>query len=89
MTLDAPSSLLVQNKTPNNRLLGTEGQNLVVQCTAVGGDPVPDVTLHIPGLLAVPRGKQSVTYRLQAVERSWDGQTINCTARNNSIINYS
>ena len=40
-----PSSLSIENVTPANRLLGTEGQDLTVSCTAVGGTPAPNVIL--------------------------------------------
>ena len=44
-----PSSLRIENVTTEQRLLGTQEQDLVVSCTAIGGIPAPNVALIIEG----------------------------------------
>jgi hypothetical protein len=44
-----PSKLIIENATPENRLLGTQGQDLTVSCKAEGGKPAPNVVLIIDG----------------------------------------
>ena len=81
-----PSSLSIENVTPeNNRLLGTEGQDLSVSCKAVGGTPAPNVVLIIDGQ-TVASQTQSVQYTLTAINRSYDRKTVTCQA---SIPAYS
>ena len=78
----APSSLSIENVTPeNNRLLGTEGQDLTVSCKAVGGKPVPNVVLEIDGQ-TVANQTQTAQYTLTTVNRSYDRKTVTCQASN-------
>ena len=42
-----PSSLRIENATPENRIIETEGHDLTVSCRAVGGKPAPNVVLII------------------------------------------
>ena len=78
----APSRLSIENVTPeNNRLLGTEGQDLSVSCTAVGGTPAPVVVLIIDGL-TVASQTQTVQHTLTTINRSYDKKTVTCQASN-------
>jgi hypothetical protein len=44
-----PSSLTIEHVTTEKRLLGTQEEDLVVSCTAIGGIPAPNVVLIIEG----------------------------------------
>ena len=74
-----PSSLGIENVTPANRLLGTEGQDLTVSCKAEGGTPPPNVILIIDGQ-TVANQTQSVQHTLTAINRSYDRKTVTCQA---------
>jgi hypothetical protein len=74
-----PSSLCIENVTPANRLLGTEGQDLTVSCKAVGGTPAPNVILIIDGQ-SVANRTQLVQCTLATINRSYDGNTVICQA---------
>ena len=77
-----PSSLSIENVTPeNNRLLGTEGQDLSVSCKAVGGTPSPNVVLIIDGQ-TLANQIQSVQHILTVIDRSYDRTTVTCQASN-------
>jgi hypothetical protein len=71
--------LNIENVTPENRLLRTEGQDLTVPCTAVGGTPAPNVVLKIDGQ-SVASQTQSVQYTLNTISRSYDRKTVTCQA---------
>ena len=78
----SPSSLNIENvTTENNRLVGTEGQDLTVACKAVGGKPAPNVVLIIDGQY-VANQTQSVQSILTAINRSYDRTTVTCQANN-------
>ena len=76
-----PSSLNIENLTPPNRLLGTEGQDLTVSCKAVGGIPAPNVVLIIEGETVASR-TQLVQHTLTTIRRSYDRKTVTCQASN-------
>jgi hypothetical protein len=71
--------LKIENVTPEDRLLGTEGQDLIVSCKAEGGTPVPYVVLIIDGQSAANQ-TQTVQYTLNAINRSYDRKTVTCQA---------
>ena len=77
----APSSLRIENVTPENRLLGTEGQDLTVSCKAVGGTPAPNVALILDGQ-TVASQPQSAQYTLTTINRSYDRRTVTFQASN-------
>ena len=74
-----PSSLRIENVTPQSRLLGTEGQDLTVSCKAVGGKPAPNVVLIIDGQ-TVTSQTQIVQHTLTTINRSYDHKTVTCQA---------
>ena len=74
-----PSSLSIENVTPENRLLGTEGQGLTVSCKAVGGKPAPNVVLIIDGQ-SLANQTQIVQHTLTTIKRSYDRKTVTCQA---------
>ena len=74
-----PSSLSIENVTPENRLLGTEDQHLTVSCKVVGGTPAPNVVLIIDGQ-TVANQTQTVQYTLTTINRSYDRKTVTCQA---------
>ena len=77
-----PSSLSIENNiTSNNRLLGTEGQDLTVSCKAEGGKPAPNVVLIIDGQTKSNQ-IQSVQHTLTTINRSYDIKTVTCQASN-------
>ena len=72
---------VLENVTPENRLLGTEGQDLTVSCKAVGGTPAPNVVLIIDGQ-SVANQTQTAQHTLTAINRSYDQKTVTCEASN-------
>ena len=76
-----PSNVSFENVAPQDRLLGTEDQDLTVSCRAVGGTPAPNVILIIDGQ-TVANQTQSVQHTLTAINRSYDKKTVTCEASN-------
>jgi predicted nuclease of predicted toxin-antitoxin system len=77
-----PTSLNIENVTPaNNRLLGTEDQDLTVSCKAEGGKPAPNVILIIDGQTKSNQ-TQSVQHTFNTINRSYDRKTVTCQASN-------
>ena len=77
-----PSSLNIESAiSPNNRLRGTEGQDLTASCKAVGGTPAPNVVLIIDGQTLASQ-TQSVQYTLTTINRSYDHKIVTCQASN-------
>ena len=74
-----PSSLKIENVTPDSRLLGTESQDLSVSCKAEGGTPSPNVVLIIDGQTLASQ-TQTVQYTLTTINRSYDRKTVTCQA---------
>ena len=74
-----PSSLRIDNVTPQNRLLGTQGLDITVSCKAVGGKPAPNVVLLIDGH-TVANQTQSVQHTFNTISRSYDKKTVTCQA---------
>ena len=75
----SPTSLSIENVTPENRLLGTEGQGLTVSCKAVGGKPAPNVVLIIDGQ-SLANQTQIVQHILTTIKRSYDRKKVTCQA---------
>ena len=75
----SPSSLSIENITPENRLLGTEGHDLTLSCKAVGGKPAPNVVLIIDGQ-TVANNTQTAQHTLTTINRSYDRKTVTCQA---------
>lgn len=82
-----PTSLSIANVGLDNELNCTEGRNLMIRCSAVGGDPAPDVKLLISEYV-VTVAKQSVQFILSSVNRSYDGQHVTCLAGYEDIFYY-
>ena len=79
----------IENVTPaNNRLLGTEGQDLTVSCKAVGGKPAPNVVLIIDGQ-TVASQTTSVQHTFTTINRSYDRKTVTCQASNPAYSHIS
>ena len=74
-----PSNLTIENITPENRLLGTEGQDLTVSCKAEGGKPAPYVILIIDRQTVSSR-IQTIQHTFTAINRSYDHKTVTCQA---------
>ena len=72
-----PSSLKIENVTPDSRLLGTESQDLTVSCKAEGGTPSPNIVLIIDGQTLASQ-TQTVQYTLTTINRSYDRKTVTC-----------
>lgn len=71
--------------TPDNTIPGIEGQYMTIKCTAVGGQPPPDVKLEVLGNTCT--GKRSAQCRLNP-QRSDDGSTVMCRAGYTDINYY-
>jgi hypothetical protein len=77
-----PSSLNIESViSQNNRLKGTEGQDLPVSCKAEGGKPAPNVVLIIDGQ-SLANQIQLVQHILTTISRSYDHKTVTCQASN-------
>ena len=77
-----PSSLNIESGiSENNRLKGTEGQDLPVLCKAEGGTPAPNVVLIIDGQTRASQ-TQTVQSTLTTINRSYDHKTVTCQASN-------
>jgi hypothetical protein len=76
-----PSSLSIENVTSPNILFGTEGQDLIVSCKAVGGRPTPNVVLIIDEQTVANR-TESVQHTLTTINRSYDHKIVTCHASN-------
>lgn len=87
VSVNIPTSVSINNAGVDKNLNDTQGQNLVIKCSAVGGDPQPDVKLLTSGS-AVKLAKQSVQYTLSSVNRSYDGQNVTCLAGYEEILYY-
>ena len=74
-----PTNLSIENVTPENRLIGTEGQDLTVSCKAEGGKPAPNVILIIDGQTQSNQ-TQSVQHTFNTINRSYDRKTVTCQA---------
>ena len=75
----APFSVTIENVTQENRLLGTESQELNVSCKSVGGKPAFTIALIIDGQ-TVASQTQSVQHTLTTINRSYDRKTVACQA---------
>jgi len=73
--------LTIENATPQNRLLGTEGQDLTMSCKAVGGTPAPNVVMIIDGQ-SVANQTQTAQHTFKTISRSYDHKTVTCQASN-------
>ena len=76
-----PSSLTIENATPQNRLFGTEDQDLTVSCKTVGGKPAPNVVVIVDGQTQASQTK-SVQYTLNTINRCYDRKTVKCQTSN-------
>ena len=75
----SPSNLTIENVKPENKLFGTEDQDLIVSCKAEGGKPAPNVILIIDGQ-ALASQTQTVQYTLTTINRSYDRKKVTCQA---------
>ena len=80
--------MTIENVTPENRLSGTEDQDLIVSCKAEGGTPAPNVILIIDGQ-TVEHQTQSVQHTLTTIHISYDMKTVTCQANNPSYSQNS
>ncbi|XP_052063074.1 nephrin-like [Mytilus californianus] len=72
-----PSAITIENVTPDNKIPGIEGQDMTIKCTAVGGQPAPDIKLVILGSTYI--GKQSAQHTFKPVGAN-DGSDVTCRA---------
>lgn len=72
-----PTSVYIENVTPDNNILGIEGQDMTIKCTAIGGDPPLDVKLVILGSNYDGSGSAHHTFKPHS---SGDGSTVTCQA---------
>ena len=76
-----PSSLTIENVTPQSKLLGTEGQDLTLSCIAVGGTPTPNVVVIIDGQ-SVANQTQTAQHIFKTISRSYNHKTVTCQVSN-------
>ncbi|VDI37246.1 Hypothetical predicted protein, partial [Mytilus galloprovincialis] len=77
-----PTSVYIGNVTPYNKILGIEGQDMTINCTAVGGQPAPDIKLVILGSIYAGLGLAQHTFTPHSSD---DGSTVTCQAGYNQI----
>lgn len=80
--------MIIENVLQDDKLQGIEGLDLIITCTAKGGQPQPDLKLIISGS-TVATGKQSLQHTLSTISRSYDRKTLTCYAGNEEISHYS
>ncbi|CAC5359024.1 unnamed protein product [Mytilus coruscus] len=78
------SSLTIQNDSTDNRLIGTEGRDLLIECEAVGGNPAPSVSLVVLGT-KVQTSVKKVQYFVQSIPRIYDQTNISCEANSDAL----
>ncbi|CAC5359009.1 unnamed protein product [Mytilus coruscus] len=84
--LAPPKDILIQN-VKDGKVSGTEGQILVLICTAVGGKPPPEVKLTVSSVSVSVTGNQSIQYTNQQITRNFDRQIVTCTANHSGFSN--
>ncbi|VDI47471.1 Hypothetical predicted protein [Mytilus galloprovincialis] len=82
--LNQPTQLAFQNSSTVNRLIGTEGQDLLIECTADGGQPAPTLSLLVLGTI-VQTGVQELRYILQNIPRIYDTTNVSCEANSDAL----
>lgn len=80
-----PTALSLENVTPDNIILGIEGQDMTIKCIAVGGQPVPDIMLVVLGTTYTGTQSRQHIFRPQSSD---DGSTVSCKAGYHEINNY-
>lgn len=79
-----PRSLGIRNASTDNRLIGTEGQDLFIECVAVGGVPAPTLSLVVLGT-TVQTGVQELRYILRNIPRIYDTTNVSCLANSDAL----
>lgn len=80
-----PTSVHIENVTQDNKIPGIEGKDMTIKCTAVGGQPLPDVKLVILG--STYTGLASA-HHIFKPHKSDDGSAVTCQAGYDQI-NYT
>lgn len=80
-----PTYITIENLTPDNKIPGLEGQGMTIKCTAIGGQPPPDIKLVLLG--STYTGKQSALHTFSP-QRSDDGHNVTCQAGYAYINHY-
>ncbi|CAC5404052.1 unnamed protein product [Mytilus coruscus] len=80
-----PTNISIENETSDNKIPGKEGQDMTIKCTAVGGQPQPDIKLVILGFTYT--GDQSAQHTFKP-QRTNDGSAITCQAGYTEINFY-
>ncbi|CAC5394843.1 GPA33 [Mytilus coruscus] len=79
-----PTAVSLDNMTPDNKIPGIEGQDMTIKCTAVGGQPPPDVNLEILGFTYT--GTQLAQYTFKPYR---DNDDLNVTCKTGySVIDF-
>ncbi|VDI58003.1 Hypothetical predicted protein, partial [Mytilus galloprovincialis] len=76
---EQPLRLTIQNASTDNTLIGTEGHDLLIECIAVQGVPVPILSLVVLGT-TVQTGFQELRYVLRNIPRIYDTTNVSCIA---------
>lgn len=79
-----PTSLGIRNTSTDNRLIGTEGHDLFIECVAGGGVPAPTLSLVILGT-TVQTGVQELRYVLRNIPRIYDTTNASCLANSDAL----
>ncbi|CAG2192472.1 unnamed protein product [Mytilus edulis] len=82
--LKQPTLLAFRNASIVNKLIGTEGQDLLIECIAVGGQPAPALSLVVLGT-TVQTGAQELRYILRNIPRIYDTTNVSCEANSDAL----
>lgn len=83
-TLEQPLRLTIQNASTDNRLIGTEGQHLHIECVAVQGIPAPMLSLVVLET-TVKTGVQELGYILRNIPRIYHTTNVSCIANSDAL----
>ncbi|XP_076110683.1 neural cell adhesion molecule 1-like isoform X2 [Mytilus galloprovincialis] len=81
---EQPLRLTIQNASTDNRLIGTEGQHLHIECVAVQGIPAPMLSLVVLET-TVKTGVQELGYILRNIPRIYHTTNVSCIANSDAL----
>lgn len=82
--IEQPTQLAFTNASTVNRLIGTEGEDLLIECIAVGGKTAPTLSLVVLGT-TVQTGVHELKYVLRNIPRIYDTTNVSCKADSDAL----
>ncbi|CAC5359020.1 unnamed protein product [Mytilus coruscus] len=81
---ERPMGLGFKNATTDSRLIGTEGNGLLIECITVGGNPAPMLSLTVLGT-QVQTSVQDVRYFVANIPRIYHKTNVLCAANSDAL----